>query len=257
MRHPKTIFITGASSGIGAALAKVYAAEGITLALVGRQAVRLEEAASACREKGAVVHTALIDVRDRKALTDFIIHIDGLHAIDLIVANAGISAGSGLGGVETEEQVLKIFETNVNGVLNTVHAILPNMIARGHGQIAIMASLASIRALPSAPAYSASKAAVRFYGEGLRGLLKKRGVEVNVICPGYIETPMTARNPFFMPFIMSADAAARRIKHGLAHSKGCIAFPKRLYYPLCLFGALPRFITDPLFNSLPGKPQIS
>lgn len=256
MLNPKTILITGASSGLGAALAKEYAKPDVTLALTGRNAVRLEETASLCRELGAVVHTALMDVRNREQLSNFIIHIDGLHPIDLIIANAGISAGS-FQGLETEDKALAVFETNVTGVLNTIHPVMPRMIVRKHGQIAIVSSLASLRALPQAPAYSASKAAVRFYGEALRGLMRPYGVEVNVICPGWIETRMTSVNTFYMPLMMSPTLAARRIARGLRSREACIAFPRRLYYPLLFLAAFPASWTDAFFGMLPAKPQDS
>lgn len=243
MHHPKTILITGASSGIGAALAKAYAGTDITLGLTGRHAVRLEETAAECREQGAVVHTALIDVRNREALAQFIIRFDELHAIDLVIANAGISAGS-FQGIEGEDKALAIFETNVTGVLNTIHPLIPRMIARRGGQIAIMSSLASFRALPQAPAYSASKAAIRYYGEALRGLLKPHGTRVNVICPGWVDTPLTQVNAFAMPLIMTASRAAKRIQRGLARNQATIAFPRRLAIPLRVFGALPASWTD-------------
>ena len=249
MEQPHTILITGASSGIGAALAKEYAAPGVTLGLTGRHAVRLEETATLCRELGAVVHTGLIDVRNRDALAQFIMRFDELHAVDLIIANAGISAGS-FQGIEGEDKALAIFETNVTGVLNTIHPLMPRMMARRSGQIAIMSSLASFRALPQAPAYSASKAAVRYYGEALRGLLKPYGIHVNIICPGWIDTRMTSVNQFYMPLLMTAPRAANRIARGLKRNEACIAFPRRLYYPLRIFGALPAAWTDPLIGMI-------
>jgi short-subunit dehydrogenase len=130
------------------------------------------------------------------------------------------------------------------------------MLKRGYGQIALMSSLAGIRGLPSSPAYSASKACVRTYGEGLRGWLKPYGVEVNVICPGFICTPMTDVNPYHMPCMMDADRAAKIIADGLARNKARIAFPKRLYWPLCIFSSLPVSWTDPIFARLPGKPSL-
>lgn len=256
MRDPRTIIITGASSGLGAALAKEYAAPDVILGLTGRHAPRLEETAHECRERGAVVHTGLIDVRDRAGLTHFLIHFDESHAVDLVVANAGI-AGENFDGPESEDHTLAVFETNVTGALNTIHPLLPRMIDRKRGQVAIISSIAGIRALPQAPAYSASKAAMRYYGEALRGFLAPRGIEVSVICPGWIKTGMTANTRSYMPLIMSAEAAARKIRRGLAGNRGCIAFPRRLYYPVLLFSVIPNFLTDPLLGVIRAKPQKS
>lgn len=250
------ILITGASSGLGAALAQAYAEAGNTLLLLGRDELRLSEVAAACHTKGAAVETKIVDVCDRDAMRDHIISSDEKAPIDLVIANAGISAGTG-GTQEDASQVERIFAVNVGGVLNTVQPIIPRMMARGRGQIVIMSSLAGIRALPSAPAYSASKAAVRYYGEALRGALKRHGVHVSVICPGYIITPMTSVNDFYMPGLMSAEVAAMRIKRAVMHRKGRVAFPKRLYFPLWLLSCLSPKLTDFVFSRLPAKPQIS
>ena len=132
--------------------------------------------------------------------------------------------------------------------------LIPSMTQRGQGQIAVMSSLAGIRALPSAPAYSASKAAVRFLGEAWRGELKKYGVKVSVICPGYIRTPMTDVNDFPMPFLMEPEEAACRIIKGLKANRSRIAFPWQLYIPLWGMSCLSNFITDPIFAAMPAKP---
>jgi short-subunit dehydrogenase len=179
--------------------------------------------------------------------------IDANTPLDLIIANAGISAGTGGKGMEATEQVQRIFATNIDGVINTIHPLLPAMIARKRGQIAIISSLAGIRALPSSPAYSASKACVRYYGEGLRGAIRKTGVSVSVVCPGYIKTPMTDANKFFMPFIMSAEKAARITAEGLAQKRGRIAFPDFFYAVLCVISCLPLWMSNPIFSCLPAK----
>jgi len=253
MKNPKNIVITGASSGLGAALAAHYAAPGITLHLQGRHLLRLEKIADFCRNLGASVHMVLLDVTDKTAMENWLIRTDATSPIDLVIANAGVSAGTGIHG-EGADQVRHIFATNIDGVVNTVQPLLNAMIARKRGQVAIMSSLAGIRGLPSCPAYSASKACVRYYGEGLRGWLAPQGVEASVICPGYIETPMTAINDFPMPFLMSAEKAARIIARGLERNRGRIAFPRTLYIPLWLLSCLSPRITDPLFSRLPAKP---
>lgn len=252
MKNVKYIAITGASSGLGAALARCYAAPGVTLYLHGRNAERLGKTAAECRARQATVAAFVGDVTDAASMTKWLENITP----DLVIANAGISAGTGKSG-ESGEQAREIFSANVGGVLNTIQPVLPNMVARGKGQIAIISSLAGIRGLPSAPAYSASKACVRVYGEGLRGWLAKSGVEVNVVCPGYVQTPMTDINQFPMPFIVSADKAARIIAHGLARNQARIAFPKALYWPLWLLSCLPPAWIDPFFARLPGKSSFS
>lgn len=253
MNIPKTLLITGASSGLGAALAKAYAEPGMTLCLTGRNQERLQDIASTCRAKGATVHDTTIDITDREALAAWILAMDALHPVDLIIANAGISAGTG-GGGESLEQVTRIFATNIDGVLNTIHPLISAMIERKKGQIAVMSSLSAFRPLPSAPAYSSSKATVRFYSEALRGVLGKHGIGVTAICPGYIKTPMTAVNTFPMPLLMDADKAAQHIKKRLMRNPARIAFPFPMYALVSLLAALPPFLTDPLFSRLPAKP---
>ena len=253
---PKNIVITGASSGLGAALATHYAAPGVTLHLQGRNHERLERVANLCQEKEATVYFRALDVTDKEGMRAGLPAADAGAPVDLVIANAGISAGTG-GDGESEAQARNIFATNVDGVLNTVQRLLFALIAPGHGQVALMSSLAGIRALPSSPAYSASKACVRYYGEALRGWLCHKGVEVCVVCPGYIKTPMTDVNDFPMPFIMQADQAAARIAQGLSKNRARIAFPRRLYWPLWWLSCLSPALTDPVFSRLPGKPSVN
>lgn len=225
---PKTILITGASSGIGEALACHYADQqkGCTLILTGRNAERLERVEQICRDKGAKVEACVLDVCDQVAMYDFVHKTDQRTPIDLVIANAGISAGTqSFEASESYEQVRGIFDVNVTGVFNTLQPIQERMVARGSGQIAIVSSLAGYRGWPGAPAYCASKAAVKVYGEALRGVLKSHGVHVSVVCPGFVRSRMTATNKFAMPFIMDADVAAKVIARGLRKNKGLIAFP--------------------------------
>lgn len=250
--QPKTILITGASSGLGAALALEYAAPGANLALVGRNAVRLERVAHECGERGAVVHTALIDVRDKEKLAEFITHIDELHPLDLVIANAGVSAGT-FTGEKSLDAAQAVFDVNLGGVINTIHPILPRMVARKAGQIAIISSLAGIMPWPGAAAYSASKAAVRYYGEALGAQLRNANVFVSVVCPGWIRTPLVEVNRFPMPLIMPAERAARIVKRGILRRSTRIAFPLTLYFLLRFAEALPVFITNRLTSLMPGK----
>ncbi|HYG85874.1 MAG TPA: SDR family NAD(P)-dependent oxidoreductase [Azospirillum sp.] len=250
---PRSVVITGASSGIGEALALAYAVPGVTLGLTGRDAARLEAVAMRCRARGALVEAGVVDAADRAAMAGWLAAFDAAHPVDLVIANAGISAGTGLDG-ETEEQARRIFAVNLDGVLNTVYPAIAAMRQRGRGQIALMASLAGFRGIPGAPAYCASKAAVRVLGESLRGELVGQGIGVSVICPGFVKSRMTARNPFPMPFLMESDRAAELIKRDLARNKGRIAFPWPMAAAVWLLTALPAGLVDRLVVRMPRKP---
>lgn len=252
MKNPGSILISGASSGIGAALARLYAAPGIQLALGGRDVQRLDTVAEACRRVGASVETTPVDVTDAAATMRWVEAADDAAPLDLVIANAGISGGT-FGGGESHEQASAIFAVNVDGVVNTVLPAAQRMRDRGRGQLALMSSLAGFRGLPGAPSYSASKAAVRAYGDALRGRLHREGIIVSVICPGFIRTPMTDVNGFPMPFLMEVEDAARRIRHGLARSRPRIAFPWPLYTVVRLAALLPPVLSDPVFGRMPEK----
>jgi short-subunit dehydrogenase len=254
MISPKNIIISGASSGLGAALALKYAGSGVTLGLIGRNAERLAVTAEACRAKGATVKTTNIDVTDAESVGKWLMEFDTACPIDLCIANAGISAGTG-GGSETQTQVQNIFNVNINGVINTIHPVMERMIVRGKGQLAIVSSIAGFRGSPTAPAYSASKAAVRYYGQALQGLLGPQGIDVSVICPGFIKTPMTDVNPFPMPFIMPVEKAADIIISGLARRKTLIAFPLPMFLLAKLQNLLPDAWVNRLYRSVPAKPS--
>lgn len=265
---PKSILITGASSGIGAALARAYAAPGRRLILGGRDAVRLDAVAADCRARGAAVEKQLVDVAARAAMEDWIAGAFHTGPVELVIANAGISGGTGgthaddrdAPPSESRDQVARIFAVNVDGVVNTVFPAiaelrkLPREDGRLRGQVALMSSLAGFRGLPGAPAYAASKACVRSLGEGLRGLAARHGIAVNVICPGFVKSPMTDINPYPMPFLMSSERAARIIIRGLARNRARISFPWRLWALVWLMSALPVGLTDPLLSRMPEKP---
>jgi short-subunit dehydrogenase len=237
---PRTIVITGASSGIGEALALCYAREGARLGLLGRNRERLDRVAAACRSHGAEVHTASIDVRARQDIRVWLEGFDEASPVDLLIANAGVLTGTTPDGeIETAEESHALIETNVLGVLNAVHPLLPRMMSRGHGQIGLVGSLAGFVPLPDTPSYCASKSAVLTYGLALRSLLRRRGIRVSVICPGYVTTPMTQQESGWRPFEMSAGRAADLICRGLARDRPIIAFPSLLALLSRIGGVLP------------------
>lgn len=255
MREPRSILITGASSGIGAALAEAYAAPSMTLTLTGRDEDRLTAVAENCRGAGAEALSIAVDVTDKAAMADAIAEADAAAPLDLVIANAGISGGTS-GAGEAEAQARLIFSVNLDGVLNTIHPATAAFRRRGRGQIGLMSSLAAFRGFAGAPAYCASKAAVRVYGEALRGALRAEGIAVSVICPGFVRSPMTAVNDFPMPFLIDSPRAARIIKRGLAKDRARIAFPWPTYFGAWLAATLPPALVDLLTRRLPSKPAL-
>jgi short-subunit dehydrogenase len=252
MKNPKTVLITGASSGIGRALALLYAEPGRRLLLMGRDGPRLEAAARECAAKGAAVATSLAPVTDQAAMATLLREWDETHPIDLVIANAGISGGFDPRD-EVEAQFRDILAINLDGTFNTVNPLIPRMAARKRGQIALMSSMAGFRGLPNAPAYSTSKMAVRGYGEALRPLLKSSGIEVSVIFPGFVKTPLTDVNKFPMPFLIDPERAARHIRDGLERNKARIAFPWRMHLLVRFIAALPLWLGDMLLLKAPKK----
>ena len=235
------IVITGASSGIGKALALAYAAPGVRLGLVGRDRSRLDAVAAACRARGAVAEPGAVDVTDRAAIAAWLLAFDDAGAIDLVVANAGIHSGVAPGeALEPLDDALAVIEVNLVGAMHTVDPVLRRMLARRRGHVALMSSLASIRGLYCAPAYTATKAALRGYGDSLRGLVGPSGVAVTVIHPGFVDTPLDDRVVGSKYRRTTAERAARIIKHRLRRKPTLIAFPRELYAFLHLLGLLPR-----------------
>ena len=249
MKTFSSIVLTGASSGIGEALALDYAAPGVALALTGRDAERLEAVASACRAKGATVVAGTIDVTDRERFLPWLTAFDAAHPVDLVIANAGISIDKDNSSLDDFSIIRKTLDVNINGVLNTVEPLLQPMIARKRGQIGIVSSLAGFIGLPYSASYNASKAAVRVWGESIRYVLKKDGIGVSVICPGFVTTRITADAPFPMPFLMSSARASAIIRAGLARNKPRIAFPFGTKAAVWLGGVLPGGLTARLLGA--------
>lgn len=226
----QNIFISGASSGMGAALALRYAAAGRTLALVARNPERLADVAHKAREAGARCRQGLVDVTDAAAVRAFIDECDRESPIDLAIINAGVFDGrrtdQTLEDLETSARVIDI---NLIGALNTLHAILPGMRKRGRGHIVLMSSLAGMCPIGGGLGYSASKAAILSYGLGLKQVLHAEGIMVSVVCPGFVETPITKRHLGWQPFKITADQAALKIMRGVARKNAVIAFPLVLH----------------------------
>lgn len=237
---PRNILITGASGGIGRALALAYAEPGVTLALLGRNGARLDETASLCVGRGARVETGRIDVTDSQDLMDWVSAFDDRHPLDLVIANAGATSTIGPDGEpETWADLRRVFDTNLYGALATLHPVVERMRARGHGQIAVMSSLGAYVGMPISPAYSASKAALKVYGEALRGWLAPRGVGVTVICPGFVKSAMSDVFPGPRPFLVTPENAAGLIREGLRRNRARIAFPFPLHLAMWFLSILP------------------
>lgn len=259
MTQFSSVLITGASSGLGAGVAAACARPGAVLHLSGRNADRLEEVAALCRARGAEVHAAVLDVTDRDAMAAW---IAGAGYLELVVANAGISGGTGNGQPESEAQARAIFDTNLGGVLNTALPALAAMQAQPEGvdgwrgRIAVVASIAAFLPAPGAPAYCASKAAVDAWTTGTAATARRQGVQMTSICPGYVRTAMTARNRFPMPGLMGADRAAGIILRGLARGRRRIVFPWWMGLAARLMDLLPLALSTRLLNTVPGKDGI-
>ena len=257
--NPRSILITGASSGIGAALALHYASSGITLFISGRDQQRLDDIAAQCRSRGARVSTWTGDVTDESGIRDWICASDTEQPLNLVIANAGVALGatevSGL-----HKAAVDSFNINVNGVFNTVHPALELMSSRRpypvhNAQVALMSSVMGYAGMARSPAYSTSKAAVKHYGESLRGAFRGMGIGVSVICPGYVASALTARNRSPMPFLVSAEKAADIIARGLARNKPRITFPWQMVLITRLAINLPGFLVDRL-NKPWGVPRL-
>jgi short-subunit dehydrogenase len=248
------VIISGASAGLGSALARHYAERGATLGLIARRADLLESLAAEMAE----VFTYVADVRDasalRNAAEDFIVR----HGCpDIVIANAGISHGTLTECAEDKEVFEGILATNVVGMVNLFQPFVSAMRAAERGSLVGIASVAGYRGLPGSGAYSASKAAVISYLESLRVELHGSGVSVITICPGYVITPMTADNPFPMPFILTADDTAQKIACIIERKKSFAVIPWQMAIVARVLRLLPNFLYDALFANAPRKPRLS
>jgi len=247
------VFLTGASSGIGEALARRYAARGAKLGLVARRADLLESLAGSL-PAGAETYAA--DVRDLGALRAAAADFMAKHGVpDLVIANAGVSHGTLTEHADDAEVFRQILDINVVGMVNTFHPFVASMRQAGRGTLAGVASVAGYRGLPGAGAYSASKAAAIRYLESLRVEMRGTGVRVATVCPGYIATPMTAKNPYPMPFIITADDFARRFARALDAGKDYAVIPWQMGLVAKLLAVLPNALFDAAFSRAGRKPR--
>lgn len=252
-RAAPVVFLTGASTGIGEALARHYAAQGATLGLVARRAELLEKVTASL--PGQHLHYPA-DVRDtdalRAAAEDFIARVG---VPDVVIGNAGVSVGTLTGEQEDLPAFEAVFDINVLGLVRTFAPFVKPMQARGSGTLVGVASVAGIRGLPGAEAYSASKAAAIAYLESLRLEMRPAGIKVVTIAPGYIETPMTEINPYAMPFLLPAGQAAARFAAAIERGTSYTVIPWQMGIVAKLLRALPNWLYDRLFTGAPRKPR--
>lgn len=251
LRHPSIILITGATGGIGGALAETYAAPGISLILHGQNLRRLDEVATTCRARGAQVLTQSFDITDIRRLNDWISELEGRDPLDLVIVSQGKNTNIGSDGEgESWEAVDALMSVNVQATMALVHAVLPGMRRRGRGQIALISSLAAYYGLPITPSYSASKAAVKAYGEALRGWLAPEGIRVNVVMPGYVESRMCREMPGPKPFLWPPEKTARVIRRGLEQNRARISFPFPLNLGTWWLAVLPPAVSERILRFL-------
>jgi len=247
------IFITGASSGIGEAMARFYAKRGVQLGLVARRGDFLERLAAELEPHPAVY---ALDVRDapalKKAANDFIARFG---VPDVVIANAGVSRGT-LTDIEDDLKAFQeVFDINVMGMVNTFHAFVAPMKRQRRGTLVGISSVAGFRGIPGGGAYSASKAAAIRYCESLRVELRDDGISVVTICPGYIRTPMTAINKFKMPFLIGVDEAVMRFARAIDSKTSFTVIPWSMGIAARILRVVPNWLYDRVFSRMPRKPR--
>ena len=248
--RPLRVFITGASSGLGAALARLYGAQGAQLGLVGRKPDALSAVADSLD-----AHTYIADVRDADAMQAAAsAFLDACGAPDIVIAAAGISVGTLTEQSEDAAVFRAVMDANVLGLVHTFAPFIAPMQTDG-GVLCGISSVAGVRGLPGGGAYSASKAAATVYLEALRLELKGRGITVVTVAPGYIDTPMTQVNPYPMPFKMSAATAAAKVAHCIAHRRPHSVIPWQMAGVAQVLKWLPVRVYDALFENAPRKPR--
>ncbi len=245
-RIPSHIAITGATGGLGRALAEHYAAPGLTLSLSGRNTERLGQVKTTCRSKGATVDAQFLDVTDAEATETWLAARDDALPVDILIASTGLGGAAVVAPPmgESGQLARDIVSTNTFGVINAVTPLLSRMAARRHGHLVLVGSIQAMIGMPQSPAYCASKAAVQIYGDGLRRLVRQHGVRVTNVLPGFIDTPMSQSLNMARPFCWSAEKAARRIARDVARGAPQCIFPWQLRLSIAAQKFLPISVSD-------------
>lgn len=252
-KRPRRVVLTGASSGIGAALARHYAAAGATLGLIARRRPELERLRA---ELPGCCEIYALDVRDAAGLAGAARDFMGRHGVpDAVIANAGVSAGTLTDHADDIRVFEEIIDTNLLGLVNTFQPFLAALRKQGSGALAGIASVAGYRGLPGAGAYSASKAAAIAYLESLRIELRGSGVRVITICPGFVDTPLTRDNPYPMPFMMRPDAAAAKIGSLIERGRSYAVIPWQMALVARVLHVMPGWLYERLFANAQHKPR--
>jgi short-subunit dehydrogenase len=246
LSHFQHVAITGASSGLGEGLALEYAMPGRVLSLAGRDLARLARVRQACEARGALVDTVVADVRDANAMERWLTGRDAARPIDLVIAAAGVGGSAVVtdGAPESGALAREVVGVNTIGLINTISPLSKAMMARRRGALVLVGSISGDIGLPQSPAYCASKAAVRIYGDALRRLLRPHGVHVMTVVPGFIDTPMSRSLDLGRPFCWPVEKAARRIADDIAHNRRRCVFPWQLQLAIGLQSVLPLALTD-------------
>lgn len=240
------VAITGATSGLGWEIAKLYAGKGCSLSLSGRDQERLEKISEICSGLGAKVSARKVDVTDALAMDAWLSEADAQMPIDLLVANAGMGGADVVVTEcgETAELAGRIVEVNTTGAINTITPLMPRMMERACGHIVIIGSISAAIGLPQSPVYCASKAALRIYADAIRRLLKPHGVRVTSVLPGFVDTPMSRSIGMARPWCWSAEKAARRIARDVERGAAHCIFPWQLRYLIGLQNLMPTWASD-------------
>ncbi|MFL1781377.1 SDR family NAD(P)-dependent oxidoreductase [Candidatus Hepatincolaceae symbiont of Richtersius coronifer] len=267
----KTVLITGGTSGIGLALAREYLAQGDKVIITGRTLDKVRSSIEELKANSNFLEGKLIDVTDEQAMFNYINYCDDKYILDVVIANAGISArmvalcdlqpplsqqainDTPLYSSPFHRQAKEIYNINVLGTFNTIHPAIERMKHRQRGTIVLMGSMSSFFGMKTAVPYASSKAAIKSYGEGLRLLLKKCNIQVTTVFPGFVESNITKQNTFKMPFFMSKEKAAKIILKALKKNKGYIIFPIRMYLLVYFISILPFGLREKIVNKFPEK----